>query len=147
MTSSWAFYMREYRPLNSNTFNKSLSIIYNTLFIVFMVASAALAQMPVPQLPQVYIDTTFNLPTGTTWNAHTAAAFKTILTSANPGDVIVLDAGVQYTGNFTLPAKTNADHKWIYIVSSALGKFHAPGWRVGPSDAINMPKIVTVNTG
>ncbi len=117
------------------------------LTFILALNAVAFAQMPVPELPRVYIDTTFNQPTGgTTWSAHTATDFKNALTSANPGDVIVLDAGVTYTGNFTLPVKANPNQQWIYIESSALSNFHAPGWRVGPSDAVNMPKIVTVNT-
>ncbi len=67
------------------------------------------------------------------------------LKSANPGDVIVLDAGATYTGSFTLPAKANPNQQWIYIVSSALSSLPAPGTRVSPTDAVNMPKIVTPN--
>jgi hypothetical protein len=104
------------------------------------------ANMPVPQLPEVYIDTTFNQPTGATWSAHTSTDFKNALRSANPGDVIVLDAGVTYTGNFTLPVKSNPNQQWIYIESSALSSLPPPGTRVNPSnDAVNMPKIVTQN--
>lgn len=63
------------------------------LLFPFLFAAAGLGQEPVPQLPQTYIDTTFNLPTGVTWSAHTATTFKSALNSANPGDTIVLDAG------------------------------------------------------
>ncbi len=102
--------------------------------------------MPAPALPQVYIDTTFNQPvSGQTWRPHTATDLKSALISAMPGDVIVLDAGVTYTGNFTLPQKSNLHHQWIYIISSALNKLHGPGTRVAPADAANMPKIVTAN--
>jgi hypothetical protein len=113
------------------------------LIFVLALNALAFAQMPVPELPRVYIDTTFNLPTGTTWSAHTAADFKNALAAANPNDVIVLDAGVTYSGNFTLPAKANPNHQWIYIISSALGQIHG---QVGPVDTVNMPQIVTVNT-
>jgi len=108
---------------------------------------SAIAQRPVTQPPQTYIDTTFRAPTGVTWSAHTATDFKNALNSANPGDTIVLDAGVTYQGNFTLPAKTNPNNKWIYIVSSALASLPAPGGRVNPAnDAAKMPKIVTSNS-
>jgi len=76
-------------------------------------------------------------------NAHTEAEFKKALETANPGDIIVLDAGVTYQGNFTLPVKTNPNNKWIYIVSSGLAKLPAPGTRVAPADAANMPKITS----
>jgi|HubBroStandDraft_4_1064222.scaffolds.fasta_scaffold09369_3 hypothetical protein len=116
--------------------------------LVFLLLStvAVVAQPPVPQLPQTYIDTTFNPPTGVTWPAHSSSAFSSALNSANPGDTIVLDAGVIYQGNFTLPAKSNSNSQWIYIVSSALSSLPAPGTRVNPvTDAANMPKIVTPN--
>jgi hypothetical protein len=57
----------------------------------------------------------------------------------------VLDAGVTYAGYFTLPVKNNPNHLWIYIESSALSRLPPAGTRVTPSNAINMPKIVTTN--
>ncbi len=121
--------------------SKRLLLLFPVLFV-----AVGLGQKPVAQLPQTYIDTTFNLPTGVTWQAHTVTTFKSALTSANPGDTIVLDAGVTYQGNFTLPKKNNPNHLWIYIVGSALSNLPTPGTRVNPAtDAANMPKIVTPN--
>src|SRR5271165_6758330 len=112
------------------------------LLVLYSVVGAA--QKPVPQLPQTYIDTTFNAPTGVTWKAHTTTEFKNALNSANPGDTIVLDAGATYQGNFTLPVKLNPSKKWIYILGSALTSLPAPGTRVNPAtDAAKMPKIVS----
>ena len=106
----------------------------------------AIAQMPVPALPEAYVDTTYHLPTGgKTWRPHNSAELKTALNSGVPGDVVVLDARATYEGNFELPVKANPNHKWIYIVSSALANLPAPGSRVAPADAANMPKIVTPN--
>jgi len=79
---------------------------------------------------------------GTTWAAHTAAQLSSALSSAVPGDIIVLDAGATYTGNFQLPAKVNPSGKWIYIESSAIASLPA-GTRVSPANASNMAKIVT----
>jgi len=102
------------------------------------------SQVPVAQLPQTYIDTTYSAPSGTVWAAHTSAQLGSALSSANPGDMIVLDAGATYTGNFTLSAKSNPNNQWIYIISSALASLPAPGTRVNPvTDAVNMPKVVT----
>jgi len=102
--------------------------------------------MPVPQLPQVYIDTTFKLPQGKTWQAYTSGEFQNALNSANPGDVIVLEAGATYVGNFRLPVKSNSSQQWIYIVGSALKNLAAPGTRVNPAtDLASMPQIVTLN--
>jgi hypothetical protein len=103
------------------------------------------SQKPQAQLPNIYIDTTYNLPTGgTTWAAHTAAQFTSALRSAVPGDVIVLDAGTTYVGNFTLPVKSNPNHKWIYIISSQLASLPA-GTRVSPASVPDMATIVTPN--
>jgi hypothetical protein len=113
--------------------------------LIFTIASVA--QVPVPTLPRAYIDTSYHPPVGgLTWSAHTSADFKNSLGSANPGDTIVLDAGKVYEGNFTLPAKSNPNNKWIYIVGSALSSLPAPGTRVNPAaSAAKMPKIVSTN--
>jgi hypothetical protein len=70
---------------------------------------------------------------------------QSALNTSQPGDTILLDGGVTYSGNFQIPAKGNANKKWIYIQSTALGKLPPAGTRVSPSDAVNMPKIVTPN--
>ena len=121
--------------------------MHKLLIIILLLSMAAAAQMPVAQLPLVYIDTTWNAPSAIIWQAHTSTDLKNALTAAQPGDTIVLDAGATYTGNFTLPAKSNPSQKWIYIESSAIAKLPAPGTRVSPADAANMPKIVTPNSG
>ena len=100
---------------------------------------------PVAQLPLVYLDTTYNLPTGgTTWAAHTSQQLSNAILNSKPGDVIVLDAGATYVGNFQLSYKSNPNNQWIYIISSALANLPA-GTRVGPSSASSMAKIVTPN--
>src|ERR1019366_5626415 len=111
--------------------------------VVSVLTAVAPAQKPIAALPQVYVDTTWNPPLGgTTWGAHASAQLSNAITHSLPGDVIVLDAGVTYSGAFQLPAKVNPNNKWIYIVSSAIAKLPA-GTRVSPASAVNMPKIVT----
>jgi len=98
-----------------------------------------------PSLPQVFIDTTYAPPVGgqvITVNA--GGNLQTAINQANPGDIIELQAGATFTGNFTLPAKTGT--AWIYIRSSAYASLPAPGTRVDPGDAGVMPKIVSPNT-
>ena len=63
------------------------------------------------------------------------------LNNAKPGDQIVLQAGVTYTGNFTLPVKSGSSY--ITITSSKLPSLPAAGQRVSPTDAASMPKIVS----
>ena len=114
--------------------------------LLCLCAAASVAQ-PVAQLPTTYINTTFSMPTGgTNCAAHTAAQYSSCLKSANPGDIITLDAGTIYSGNFNVPAKSNPSNKWIYIISSKYANLPPPGTRVSPADAANMPKIVTPNS-
>src|ERR1035441_443756 len=116
-----------------------------SIALIVMLSGVAVAQKPVAQLPQVYINSAYNVPAGgTTLKAHTVSQLSAALVSSVPGDVIVLDAGVTYTGNFVLPAKVNPGNKWIYVISSALAKLPA-GARVSPASAVNMPKVVTPN--
>ena len=119
----------------------------STLCIVIaaMFTLVATAQEPFPAPPQVYIDTTWNPPTqGNTWTVNSSSTFQSVLNTAQPGDIIVLNSSV--SGNFTLPNKTNPNNQWIYIESSALANLPPPGTRVGPSDAPNMARITTTNT-
>ncbi len=103
---------------------------------------------PFPARPRVYVDATWNPPTGTTWNVNSASSFQNALNQAAPGDTIILDDSVTYSGNFTLPAKTNPNHLWIYIETSGLSNLSPPGTRVNPlNDEQYMAKITTPNTG
>ncbi len=115
------------------------------IFLVLLAAFAG-AQEPIPALPQVYINTAWNPPTGgTVWRAHTSADLINAINMSLPGDVIVLDAGSVYTGNFTLPAKANPSKKWIYIESSGLSQLPGAGTRIDPKYVSSMPKVVTQN--
>src|SRR5271170_2676215 len=104
----------------------------------------AFAQPPTPELPRVYVDTHWAPPAGgKTWRVHTADEFQRALDGSAPGDTIALDAGATYGGSFTASAKTNPEHKWIYVESSQLAALPLPGKRVDPSrHAPKMPKIV-----
>ena len=114
--------------------------------VLCLAPSWAVAQKPVAELPRVKLDTTYNQPQGgKPWKAHTAEELKAALKGSAPGDVIMLDAGTSYTGGFEFPAKPNPQGRWIYIISSALAKL-PEGKRVGPDDAVNMPKLVTPRT-
>src|SRR4051812_35025926 len=74
----------------------------------------------------------------------TSAAFQTALNSAVAGDVIVLTAGVTYTGNFILPNRGSlADY---ITIQSSLAASLPLSRRVRPDDNRYMPVIVTPNT-
>ena len=99
------------------------------------------------QLPQAPItfDVSYSLPTGgTTYHVHQGDNLQAAIDNAILGDVIVLDAGAVFTGNFKLPNKTGSG--WIYIISSDLASLPVENNRVAPSDAAHMPKIITPNS-
>ena len=96
-----------------------------------------------PALPQATIDTTYSLPTGgITWTVNAGGDFQAAINKANLGDIIVLQAGATFIGNFTLPAKTTGSG-WIYIVSSNYSSLPSPGNRVALTDKPNMPTIIS----
>ena len=104
-----------------------------------------LAQQPTAELPRVYIDTQWSPPTGgRALRPHTASELQRAFNDASPGDIIELDAGATYAGSFTIPAKSNPEHKWIYVEGPELPQ---AGTRVDPGrDAAKMPKIVATGT-
>jgi hypothetical protein len=108
--------------------------------------AAAVPQAPAP--PAVFLDTTYPQAAGRTiavrGGANGAEALQAAINKAAPGDVIVLDAGAQFVGNFTIPAKPDAGGKWLLIRSSAESKL-AAGARVSPADAAAMPKLISPN--
>ncbi|HUH21370.1 MAG TPA: hypothetical protein VLZ09_05815, partial [Gaiellaceae bacterium] len=97
----------------------------------------------VPEMPRVFVDTTYALPGGTVTPVNAGANLQTAINNAVAGDVLVLQAGATFTGNFTLPNKAGASY--IYIISSALASMPV-GVRVSPAQASLMPKIVSSNT-
>ncbi len=107
------------------------------LVFFFAVVSANAAP---PNLPQTYVDTTYSPPTGNVLTVNAGGNLQTAINNAQLGDTIVLQAGAIFNGPIRLPNKTGSG--WIYIRSSNYASLPAPGNRVGPADAANMPKIV-----
>ena len=129
------------------------------LSLLLLIPIALCAQKPVGTLPTGctgtlggpytcnVMDTTYLRPVGgTTWNATSNALLTNALNSSQPGDVIVLTAGYTYSGNFTLPVKTNPNGKWIYIVTSDYTGLPATGVRVAPTDVSHMATIISTNS-
>jgi hypothetical protein len=100
---------------------------------------AALAAT-LPTAPKTF-DTTYAAPGGATLTVASGGNLQAALDKAQLGDTIVLEAGATFAGPFKLPNKTTGSG-WIYVVSSKLASLPAAGQRVGPNDAVNMPKIV-----
>jgi hypothetical protein len=76
---------------------------------------------------------------GATIAVPVGADLQAAINAAQPGDVIVLDAGATYSGNFELPAKGGASY--VMIRSSAA---FAEGTRVTPATA-GLAKVVSPN--
>ena len=115
------------------------------LFGVAALASSATAPRPVPpEPPRVLVDTTYAPPAGRTIAVRAGGDLQAALRAAQPGDVITLQAGAVFRGNFTLPRKTGAG--WIVIrSSSADAELPPPGTRITPGFAPAMPRLVTPN--
>ncbi|MGC2238021.1 MAG: FG-GAP-like repeat-containing protein [Pyrinomonadaceae bacterium] len=70
---------------------------------------------------------------------------QSAVNAANPGDTIILQAGVTFTESVVLKYKTGSTY--ITIQSSALSSLPPDGQRVSPSHAQFMPKIVPPSGG
>src|SRR5207245_2741765 len=99
-----------------------------------------------PELPRVLLDTTYTAPTGGTLRTVNAGGdFQAALNAAQPGDVITLEAGATFTGNYTLPNKSGSG--WIIIRTSAPdASLPPPGTRITPAYASALPKVVSPNS-
>jgi PKD repeat protein len=122
-------------------------IIYFALFILMTISltfhSIQAQVSSEPERPRTLIDTTYIVPTGNTLTVGAGGNFQAALNAANPGDVIVLQAGATFTGNFTLPNKTGSG--WVVIRSSAETALPAPGTRVQPAHSSAMAKLISPN--
>jgi uncharacterized protein YjdB len=98
-----------------------------------------------PELPRIFLDTHYSPPTGNTITVAAGGDLQAALNAAQPCDVIVLQAGATFTGNYTLPNKSGSC--WITIRSSAAdASLPAEGARMTPAYASLLPKIVSPNT-
>src|SRR5205807_10281716 len=101
----------------------------------------AQAQAALAAQPQAFLDTTYTPPSGQIIAVPAGGDFQAALNSANPGDVITLEAGATFTGPFVLPNKPGAG--WIFVRSSRPDSaLPSPGVRIDPSYAPQMRKLV-----
>lgn len=115
--------------------------LWPALAAVLIAPAAMGAALPAP--PETF-DSSYLAPKGATINVAAGGSFQAALDKARLGDTIVLQAGASFRGPFKLPNKTSGTG-WIYVVSSHLSSLPPPGTRVGPANAVNMPKIVTAS--
>jgi hypothetical protein len=82
---------------------------------------------------------------GATLLVRAGESLQATLNAAQPGDVILLEAGATFTGNFTLPVKTGS--AFITIRSSASdAELPGDGVRMAPQWAALLPKLRSGNT-
>jgi len=113
--------------------------VYGAVALALFFAQAAAAA--VPELPRTYLDTAQVPPTGRTIAVNAGGDVQAALNSAQPGEVITLQAGATFTGPFTLPNKSGAG--WITVRTSFPdSSLPPPNTRIDPSFASAMPKIV-----
>ena len=95
-----------------------------------------------PSLPQAWVDTSYPSLSGNTITVNSGGDLQGAIDSANPGDTIKVQAGATFSGSFTLPVKSGSTY--IVIRTSAPdANLPAPGVRIDPSYAAQMPKIVS----
>jgi hypothetical protein len=75
----------------------------------------------------------------------TTAELQAALTSAQPGDTILLEPGVTFLGNFVLPVKSGATFITIRTASSDPALPQA-GTRISPSAAALLPRLQSPNS-
>jgi hypothetical protein len=98
-----------------------------------------------PEPPRVFLDTTYIVPTGKTIKVAAGGDVQAAIDQAQPGDVIMLQAGATFRGNFQLPNKSGSN--WIVIRSSASdADLPPPGTRVTPAKSAVMPKLISPNS-
>jgi hypothetical protein len=95
------------------------------------------------ELPRATVDTRLVEPTGRLIAVERGDNLQRALDRARPGDVVEVEAGATFRGNFVLRRKPGAG--WITIRSSATPRLPAPGTRVTPAHARLMPTLVSPN--
>ena len=102
------------------------------------------AGVTAPELPRTYLNTNAVAPTGATINVRAGDNLQAAIDAAKPGDVLLLQPGATFVGNFILPNKSGTG--WVTIRTAASdASLPAPGTRITPAYASVLPKIVTPN--
>lgn len=98
-----------------------------------------------PELPRASVDASPPEVAGTIVSVPSGGDLQAALDAASPGDVIELEPGATYVGNFTLPEKTGDG--WVVVRSSDMAALPPYGERIDPSFADAMPALVAPDEG
>src|SRR5215218_9117191 len=71
-------------------------------------------------------------------------SLQSAINAAQPGDTIIVEAGVTYAGDFVLPNKSGTDY--ITIQSSRVAEL-PDGIRVGPAESALFARLVSATGG
>ncbi len=131
----------------------------SSLLLPFVLCSLQLLAQTPPALPNTAsIETCFPDTSGYTILTvgpigRDYSDLQAALNAANPGTVLVLDAGAIFQGSFSLPKKVG--NGWIILTSSQMSLLPVQGTRIAPTAATGnpsyptqqaaMPKIITTN--
>lgn len=115
-----------------------------------LVAREAAQIAAVPELPRVFLDTAYNPPTGRVINVAEGENLQVAINAAKPGDIITLQPGATFVGNFILtsksPDKAKPSEEWTVIRSAVPDSCLPPlGNRMTPEYADLLPKIISPN--
>jgi len=122
-----------------------LSLILVTHVVPAVPVRAQSTNQPIfPAPPRAFLDTAYVQPPGRTIKVTATGDLQAALKAAQPGDVVALEPGATFRGNFGLPNKVGSG--WI-VVRSAAPDDHlpVPGTRVTPPHFSSMPKILSPN--
>ncbi len=98
-----------------------------------------------PALPNAYVNTTYTPPTGQTIHVPAGGNLQTAIDQAKRGDVITLQPGVTYTGNFILRANKTGTGYITIRTSASDASLPPQGTRLTPSRYASI--LPTVQTG
>ena len=113
-TIKWIFFITLLVLCFSPSANNVFSLFANVTRTSAKVSAAIVAATP--ELPRVMLNTTYTPPSGRTITVNAGGDLQAAINQALPGDIITLQAGATFTGNFSLPNKSGT--AWVVIRSS-----------------------------
>jgi hypothetical protein len=116
-------------------------------WVILLLICAAAANAASPRTAPSRAQTTARVQAARTLSVSTSEQLQAALNAAQAGDQIVIDAGAQLTGNFSLPNKPAAGAQWITVRTSAPdAALPQADQRITPAYANVMAQLVSPNS-